>query len=90
MILSYSRKQTQSLYLILWIPSARLLARADNEVAINLALSIHFILYDILSIASLSTFVTSFSIGTEKIFGVIVLNCALFSPRHSSSLLILL
>ena len=41
---SYSRKQSQPLYLILWIPSARLSARYDDELAINIALSINLIL----------------------------------------------
>ena len=39
--LSYSRKQLQSLHLSLWIPSVILSTRFDNELNINLALSIN-------------------------------------------------
>ena len=42
--LSYSRKQWQSLHLILWISSVRLSTGFDNEVDINLALEMNFIL----------------------------------------------
>ena len=68
--LSYSRKKNESLDLIVWIPSARLSTRFDNEHAINHALSINFNLNEIVifSFPSLSTFVTSLSIGVEKHF----------------------
>ena len=38
------KKQLQSLTLILWIPSARLSTRFENELVINFALLINFIL----------------------------------------------
>ena len=69
--LSYSRKQSKYLHEILSITSVRLSTRFDNEVAINHALSINFILLDIvttLSLPSLSIFITSFSIRIEKVF----------------------
>ena len=80
--LSYLRKQSQSLHLILWISSARLSARFDIELAINFTLSINFILLDIvatLSLPSLSIFVTYFSIGPENI-----LYFSIISPTQSS------
>ena len=43
-LFSYSRKQSKSLQLILWISSVRWSARFDNEVDVNLALSINFTL----------------------------------------------
>ena len=43
-LFSYSRKQSKSLQLILWISSVRWSARFDNEVDANLALSINFTL----------------------------------------------
>ena len=45
-LFSYSRKQPQSLQLILWICSVRWSARFDNEVDVNLVLSINFTLQD--------------------------------------------
>ena len=42
--LIFKKTITQSLYLILLIPSVRLSTRLDNEVAISLALSINFVL----------------------------------------------
>ena len=70
--------------LILQIPSLRLSARFDNEVAINLTLSINVFLRDIvktISFPSLSILVISLSIGTEK-----VLYLSVFFPRHSNCL----
>ena len=64
------------------IPSARLSTRFDNELAINLALSINSILQDIVttfSLSSLSIFVASISIGIEK-----VVHFSVFLPRHSN------
>ena len=58
----------------------KLLARFDNEVAINLALSINYSLKDIgflISSPFLSILVTAFSIETEK-----VVNFLLFFPKH--------
>ena len=40
----YSREQSQSLQLILRIPSPKRSRTFDNELAVNLALSINFIL----------------------------------------------
>ena len=42
--LSYSRKHSQSLHLTFRISSARLSTRVQNELAINLAVSMTFIL----------------------------------------------
>ena len=42
--LSYSTKQSQQLRLILWVPSTRSSPRFDNDLTINLELSINFIL----------------------------------------------
>ena len=58
----------------------KLLARFDNEVAINLALSINYSLKDIgflISSPFLSILVTAFSIETKK-----VVNFLLFFPKH--------
>ena len=58
----------------------KLLARFDNEVAINLALSINYSLKDIgflISSPFLSILVIAFSIETEK-----VVNFLLFFPKH--------
>ena len=93
----YSRKQSQSFYLILqvsyflppclylhwilWISSARLLIRFDNELAINLVLLINCYLLDIVFMISfpfLSILVTSFSFGTEK-----VMYFWIFSPKQA-------
>ena len=74
------KKTITTLHLILWIPTVRLATRFDKEVAINLALSINFILKDkvtTLSLLSRSMLVTSFFLGTEKF-----LNFSLFFPRH--------
>ena len=38
----YSRSNMQSLYLSLWIPSARLSARLDSELDIDFTLSVNF------------------------------------------------
>ena len=60
--------------------AAKLSTRLDNELDINLKLSIDFILYDIftiLSLPSLSIFVICFLIGTEK-----VISFSVFSPKH--------
>ena len=83
--LACSRKQWQYLYfilqihflssclylhLILWIPSARLLTRFDNELAMNLVLSINCNMeemYFVISYPFLSILVTSFSLGTMKV-----------------------
>ena len=43
----YSRKQPQILHLSLWIASVKSLTRSDNKVAINLILSMNFILYNL-------------------------------------------
>ena len=62
--------------------AAKLSARLDNELDINLKLSVDFILCDIfttLSLSSLSIFVISFLIGTEK-----VIYFSAFSPKHSN------
>ena len=80
--LSYSRKQAKSFHLILQIPSLRLSASFDNEVALNFKLSVNVFLRDIvktISFPSLSIFVTSLSIGTEK-----VLYFSVFFLRHSN------
>ena len=81
--LPYSRKQSQSLQsLILWVTSFRLSTRFNNKVDINPALSINFILQNIvttLSIPSLSIFLASFCLGTEK-----VLYFSVFCSRHSN------
>ena len=64
------------------ISSVRLSTRFDNEFVINHALSINFILKDIvkpLLLPSLSIAVISFYITTES-----VLYFSLFSPRHSN------
>ena len=56
-----------------WVPSVRLLTRFDNEVSINLALSMNFILWDIVTtllLSSLSSFISSISVGTEKVLYV--------------------
>ena len=82
--LSYSRKKSQYLHLILWIPSGRLSIRSDNEAAINFALSINFMLKYIvttLSLISLSIYVAYFFIRMAK-----VLHFSVFSPRHSNYL----
>ena len=68
----YSLKQSQYLYLIPHVSYFlslldRLLTRFDNELAINVALSINCKISDIFFVISspfLPIFVTSFSIGT--------------------------
>ena len=62
--------------------AAKLLTRFDNELDMNIKLSIKIILCDIfiiLSLPSLSIFVIFFLIGTEK-----VINFSVFSPKHSN------
>ena len=62
--------------------AAKLSARLDNELDMNLKLSINFVLYDtfiISSLPSLSTFVICFLIGTGKI-----IYFSAFSPKHSN------
>ena len=79
--LSYSRKQLQSLHLLLWIRSMILSTSFDGEVAINFILSINFILQDIvstLSLPSLSIFITSFFIGTENFLNFLLFFTFLF------------
>ena len=82
----YFRKQWQYLYLILHvllflslcpnlhlivrIPSEKLWTRSNNELVINLVLSINCNMYDIFFVIFspfLSIIVTSFSIGTVKV-----------------------
>ena len=61
---------------------AKLQTRLDNELDLNLKLSINFIFYDIfiiLSLPSLSIFVICFLIGSEK-----VIYFSVFSPKHSN------
>ena len=53
--LLYLRKQLKFLHLSLWITSVRLSARFDNKVVISFALSVNFILQDIIT-----TFITIF------------------------------
>ena len=63
------------LHLILWIPSDRLLTRFDNELAINLVLSVNCNIWDIFFVISspiLSIVVTSFFIGTVKVMHFLV------------------
>ena len=62
------RQDLQSSHLLLKIPSERLLTRLDNELDINLKLSINLILYFL---------PLSFLIGNEK-----VIYFPVFSPKH--------
>ena len=96
----YSRKQSKYLYLVTqishfissctylhlisWIPSKRLLTRFDNELVINLALSIicnmqdiYIYIFFLISSPFLSVLLTSFSIGTVK-----VILFSVFSPKQ--------
>ena len=60
--------------------AGKLLTRFDNELDINLKLSINLILYDIstvLSLPSLSIFVICFLIDTEKLIYL-----SAFPPKH--------
>ena len=79
------------LHLILWIPSERLLTRFDNELAINLVLSINCNMYKIF-FGTCSPFwsilVTSFSIENVKViyfskFSPKQVNCYLNSSANS-------
>ena len=80
----------RDLHLILWILSERLLTRFDNELAINLALSINCNMEDIYFVISspfLSILVTSVSIGTVNVmyfsvFSPKQVNCFLSSSPH--------
>ena len=79
--LSYSRKQSHSLHLILWVTSVRLPTRLYNKFSINLALSINYVLEDIVKTLSLpltSIFVTYFFIDTKSFSFYSV-----FCPRDS-------
>ena len=70
----YSRQELQFMHLILWSPWKRLSTRLDNELDINLKLSINFMLYEIVF-----PFSSYFFIGTEE-----VLHFSVFSLRHSN------
>ena len=69
----YSRKDLQSKHLLLWSPSERSSTRLDNELDINSKLSKNFILYVIVLLFSISSF-----IGTEGY----LLYFSVFFPRH--------
>ena len=92
----YSKKQLQYLYLIppvshfllscpnlhliLWSTSERLLTRFDNELAINIVLSLKCKMEDIFFViysSFLSILVTSFSIGTKT-----GMYYSVFSPKQ--------
>ena len=69
-----------NLYLILWTLSERLLTRLDNELTVNITLSISVNMKDIFFIISppfLLILLTSFSIKTVK-----VMYFSVFSPEH--------
>ena len=77
------KKQSGFLQLILWISSVRLSTKFGNKLAINLMLSINFILWVILStvsLTSLSIFAIFFFIETD-----LVLYFSLFSQIHCLS-----
>ena len=60
--------------LSLWTLSDKLSIRLDNELGINLKLSINFVLYEIFL-----PLLNSFLIDTEK-----VIYFSVFSPKHSN------
>ena len=70
----YSRPDLHFLHFLLRRPSNKLSARLDNELDINLKLSINFNLYVIVLPLS-----SSLLIGTEKVIYFSVL-----SPKHSN------
>ena len=62
------------IFILLWSLSDKYLTSFDNEVDVNLNLSINFSLY--VTVLPLSS---SFLIGTEK-----VIYFSVFSPKHSN------
>ena len=70
----YSRQDLHFLHFLLWRPSDKLSRSLDNELDINLKLSISFNLYIIVL-----PFSSSFLIGTEK-----VIYFSVFFPKHSN------
>lgn len=70
-----SRSDLLCLHLSLWSPSERLSARRDNELDINLTISVKFILYEIVF-----PFSFYFLIDTDNVWNFLV-----FSRRHVKS-----
>ena len=70
----YSRQDLYFIYFLLWHPLDKLLIRLDNELDINLKLSINFNLYKIVLP------LPSFTISTEH-----VIYFSVFSNNHSNS-----
>ena len=67
---------------------SKIITRFDNELAINLALSINFNLYNMFFVTSspfLLILITNFSIGTEKI-----IYFSVFSPKKTVFQILLL